>query len=186
MVRRLKYIGFLMALLLIVGGTLNVSRATNVTYHILTLPIDPTVYDYHMKSEITGWRLEAVKVIANNQSKLELPAQYKSPLATGFTYYKASDVAQYYEGTAQNLFDNGPIKGVLYQIKGEETPDDDGDDATPVGEGATLSGSTAEYYVVYTYNASNGIAKLDGSEHYNIKTKYKDNSKNWQDKGFIA
>ena len=175
-----------MALLLIVGGTLNVSRATNVTYHILTLPIDPTVYDYHMKSEITGWRLEAVKVIANNQSKLELPAQYKSPLATGFTYYKASDVAQYYEGTAQNLFDNGPIKGVLYQIKGEETPDDDGDDATPVGEGATLSGSTAEYYVVYTYNASNGIAKLDGSEHYNIKTKYKDNSKNWQDKGFIA
>ena len=173
-----------MAVLLMAGGAMNSVWATNVTYHILTLPIDPTVYDYHMKPGITGWRLEAVKVVANNQSTLELPMQYKSPLATGFTYYAVSDVTKYAGGTAQNLFDNGPIKGVLYMINGEdtETPDDD---PTPVSEGTILSGSTAEYYVVYTYNTSNSIAKLDGSVRYNIRTKYKDN-KIWKDKGFFA
>ena len=174
-----------MAFLLLAGGVMNSVWAAKVTYHILTLPINPSTYDYHMKPLVTGWRLEAVNVVVNNQTTVELPAQYKSPLATGFTYYKATDVTKYAGGTAQNLFDNGPIKGVLYMINGENTPDNDEDDATPVGEGATLSGSTAEYYVVYTYNASNGIAKLDGSVRYNIKTKYKSNG-TWNDKGFFA
>ena len=158
-----------------------------MTYHILTLPIDSVNrYNYHMKALVHGYRLEAVKVVVNNQSTVELPAQYKSPLVTpgSFKYYKADDVTKYSSGTAQNLFDNGPIKGVLYRINGEDT-DTPSDDPTPVSEGATISGGSAEYYVVYTYDASNEIAKLDGSVKYNIRTKYKDN-KVWKDRGFFA
>ena len=114
-----------MALLLMAGGAMQHAWATDVTYHILTLPIDPRVYDYKMKDAITGWRLEAVKVVAKGQSTLELPPHYQSPLATDFKYYKAADVSKYNNGAAQNLFDNGPIKGVLYKINGEDTPGDD-------------------------------------------------------------
>ena len=118
----------------------------------------------------------------DNQTTVGLPTQYKSPLATGFTYYNTSDITKYESGTAQNLFDNGPVKGVLYKVKGVDT-----DDPAPsdVSEGATISGNTAEYYVVYTYNASNTIAKLDGSVRYNIRTKYKDKG-TYKDKGFIV
>lgn len=174
-------------LLIFLSGTMNEAWAATVTYHILTLPIDSVNrYNHHMKAAVHGWRLEAVKVVANNQSTVELPAQYKSPLATGFTYYNASDVTKYSSGTAQNLFDNGPIKGVLYKITGEDTPTTE-DDPTPVSEGSTISSSTAEYYVVYTYNASNTIAQLNGLVRYNIKTKYRSNDKDtWKDKGFIA
>lgn len=136
-----------------------------------------------MKDFVTGWRLEAVKVVVNNQTTVELPAQYKSPLATGFTYYKTTDVTKYNTGTAQNLFDNGAIKGVLYKINGVDA-DTEGS-STPVAEGTTISGKTAEYYVVYTYNSSNEIAKLDGSVRYNIRTKYKEKGE-YKDKGFIA
>ncbi len=188
MKRIIQHIALIFALLLL-GGIANEAWATDVTYHILTLPIpDPSVpgnYNYHMKPGITGWRLEAFKVVVKGQTQLELPAQYKSPLATEFTYYNAADVDKDASGTAQDLFANGPIKGVLYQIAGEATPGDTSDDATPVAERTTLSGKTAEYYVVYTYNASNTIAKLDGSVKYNIRTKYKDN-KVWKDRGFIA
>lgn len=157
--------------------------ATDVTYHILTLPIDNSIY--HMKAEISGKRLEAFKITVKGQSTLELPAQYKSPLATGFTYYAASGVTV--SGSAVKLFDatNNQNKGYTYVVKGEDTSGDTSDDAIPVAEGTTLSGNTAEYYVVYTYNTSNTIAKLDGSVKYNIRTKYKDN-KVWKDRGFFA
>ena len=171
-------------LLMLLAGAQNSTWGATVTYHILTLPINPSVYDYHMKPEITGWRLEAVKVVAKNQTTVELPAEYKSPLATGFTYYNASDITKYSSGTPQSLFANGPVKGVLYKVTGEDTPST-ADDPTPVTEGTNISGSTAEYYVIYTYNASNEIAQLDGSVKYNIRTKYKDN-KEWKDRGFFA
>ena len=171
-------------LLLITGSITNEAWAATVTYHILTLPINPSYYDYHMEAFVTGWRLEAFKVVVNNQTTVGLPTQYKSPLATEFTYYNISDITKYESGTAQNLFANGPVKGVLYQITGENTVDP-ADDPTPVSEGATISGNTAEYYVVYTYNASNTIAKLDGSVRYNIRTKYKDKG-TYKDKGFIV
>ena len=130
--RHTRVFTFLLTLLLLCGGT-NQAWAATVTYHILTLPIDSVGrYNYHMKAIVHGWRLEAVKVVVNNQSTVELPAQYKSPLVTpgSFKYYKAEDVTKYSSGTAQNLFDNGPIKGVLYRINGEETPGDASDDAT--------------------------------------------------------
>lgn len=83
---------FTLLLLLLAGGTANEAWATTVTYHILTLPINPSVYDYHMKAAVTGYRLEAVKVVVNDQTTVELPAHYKSPLATGFTYYEPDGI----------------------------------------------------------------------------------------------
>lgn len=135
--------------------------AATVTYHILTLPIDPSRYDYHMKSEVTGHRLEAFKVVVNDQTTVELPAHYKSPLATGFTYYKPDDITK--GGSAISLYDGvANCKGFLYDVVASPTP---------VAEGTAITTNTAEYYVVYTYNASNTIAKLDGTVNYNISVK---------------
>ena len=160
-------------LLLLVGGIANEVWAATVTYHILTLPIEPsTRYDYHMKSAITGYRLEAVKIVVDNQTVVGLPPHYQSPLATGFKYYKPDGVTVV-DGSAIDLYDNGPAKGIRYRVKGEDTPANATDDAKPVAEGSVPYANTAEYYVVYTYNESNTIAKLDGSVNYNIGVKGK-------------
>ena len=152
----------LFALLLLFGGVVNEAWAAKVTYHILTLPIDNSIY--HMKSEVSGKRLEAVKVVVDNQSTVELPAHFKSPLATDFIYYKPEDITGH-GGSAVSLYDDFTSrKGVLYDVKASPTP---------VAEGTAINSSTAEYYVVYTYNASNTIAQLDGSVNYNIGVKGK-------------
>ena len=164
--KRYLHIIYILGLLLMVGSVSNVTWAATVTYHILTLPIpDPATpgnYDYHMKSEVIGHRLEAFKVVVDGTT-VELPAHYKSPLATGFTYYKPEDIDGH-GGSAVALYDGVVRKGVLYDVKASPTP---------VAEGTAISGTSAEYYVVYTYNESNTIAKLDGSVYYNIGVKGK-------------
>ena len=116
-----------MMLLLIAGSITNEAWAATVTYHILTLPIDPSYYDYHMKSGVTGHRLEAFKVVVDGTT-VELPAHYKSPLATGFTYYEPKDITGH-GGSAVSLYDGvADCKGVLYDVKTSPTP-------TPVAEG---------------------------------------------------
>ena len=76
---------FLLTLLLL-GGVANQAWATKVRYHILTLPFDVKNYNNTVvyKEDI---RVEALLVVVNDASTIELPAQYKSPLATGFQYY---------------------------------------------------------------------------------------------------
>ena len=185
------HIRLFVLLLLLLTAAPHQSWATDVTYHILTLPIDNTIY--HMKDEISGKRLEAFKITVKGQGTLELPAQYKSPLVLddpsnpndGFKYYEASDVTK---SSLVKLFDatTNSNKGYTYVVRGEDTPGDTSDDAAPVAEGTTLSVSTAEYYVVYTYTASNTIAKLDGSVKYNIKTIGYDNKNKEVEKGFFA
>ena len=146
----------------------NEAWAAKVTYHILTLPINNDIY--HMKDAVSGKRLEAVKIVVDNQTTVELPAHYKSPLATGFTYYEPKDI-EGHGGSAVSLYDGVTSrKGVLYEVKTSPTP-------VPVPEGTAIAGATAEYYVVYTYNTSNTIAKLDGTVNYNIGVK---------DKGFLS
>lgn len=154
----------LIFILLLLSGVVNEVWAAKVTYHILTLPIDNTIYS--MNSGVNGYRLEAIKVVIDNQASVELPAHYKSPLATGFTYYNPSDIT--IGSTVQIYANNSKTKGTLYDVK---------DGATPVAEGTVIEGTTAEYYVVYTYNSSNTIANLDGLSRYNIGIK---------NKGFLA
>ena len=166
-----RHIRTLLILLLIpLGGTINNAWAAKVTYHILTLPIDNDIY--HMKSEVSGWRLEAIKVVVDNADKVGLPPHYKSPLATDFTYYKASDITN--GGKAAALYDNNSAtKGVRYKVKGVDT--DDTPAPTPVEENSDIT--ETEYYVTYSYKTSNTILQLDGSVRYNLKIK---------NKGFLA
>ena len=172
--KQYRFIIRILLVFMLLAGAQNKVCATDVTYHILTLPIDNNIY--HMKAELSGKRLEAFKVTIKGQSQLELPAQYKSPLVGSFTYYAASDVTV--SGSAVKLFDatNNQNKAFYYTINGG---------ASAVGEGKTLSGNTADYYVVYTYNSSNEIAQLDGSVKYNIKAKGYDKGKDVE-KGFFA
>ena len=177
MVKRTKHIA-LVSILLLLCCMVNEAWAAKVTYHILTLPIDSTSrYNYHMKAAIHGHRLEAFKIVVDNQTTVELPAHYKSPLATNFKYYKPEDITI---GAVTKLFDNpnNPNKGIIYDIKA-------GSEAKNVAEGTVIAGTTAEYYVVYTYNESNTIAKLDGTVSYNIATMNKDKGV-YKDKGFFA
>ena len=177
MVKRTKHIA-LVSILLLLCCMVNEAWAAKVTYHILTLPIDSTSrYNYHMKAAIHGHRLEAFKIVVDNQTTVELPAHYKSPLATNFKYYKPEDITI---GAVTKLFDNpnNPNKGIIYDIKA-------GSEAKNVAEGTVIAGTTAEYYVVYTYNESNTIAKLDGTVSYNIATMNKDRGV-YKDKGFFA
>ena len=160
----------LIIFLLLLGGMKSESWAAKVTYHILTLPIvNPATegsYNWHMNPVVYDHRLEAVKIVVDNQTSVELPAHYKSPLATGFTYYAPSQIT--IGSTVQLYANNTNTKGTLYDVKGG---------ATTTAEGTAIPGTTAEYYVVYTYNTSNTIAKLDGTVRYNIGIK---------DKGYLS
>ena len=173
--KQYRHIAYFLLTLLLLGGAANKAWATDVTYHILTLPIDNRIY--HMKDEISGKRLEAFKVTIKGQSNLELPAAYKSPLVGSFTYYAASDVTE--SPSAVKLFDatNNSNSAYYYTINGG---------ASAVSEGTSLSGAKADYYVVYTYNASNTIAQLNGSVKYNIKAIGYDNKGKEVEKGFFA
>lgn len=169
---------FVLLLLLLMGGIANHAWATKVTYHILTLPIHQEAganfrYDYHMVSGVNGYRLEAIKVVVD-QSSVQLPDQFKSPLVSTYTYYPASaDIIKGNSGKALQLFANNTnTKGFIYQIKGVDNSDTP--TTSPVDEGTPISGDEAEYYVIYEYNeASNTIVKLDGSVNYNIGIKGK-------------
>ena len=175
--RHTRVFTFLLTLLLL-GSAASEAWATKVTYHILTLPIHQEAganfrYDYHMVSGVNGYRLEAIKVVVD-QSSVQLPDQFKSPLVSTYTYYpESADIIKGNSGSALQLFtNNNKTKGFIYQIKGVDTADTPA--PTPVDEGTSISGDEAEFYVIYDYNeASNTIVKLDGSVNYNIGIKGK-------------
>ena len=182
MIKRIRHIALILTLLLL-GGMVNEVWAYKVTYHILTLPFTTKNADGagNLTDRCTNIRVEAVKVVVNNTTKIGLPAHFKSPLATegSFKYYKAhvtkltkaspgnisadyfdaSDRAQIYQymTTRYELFvidgavNNGDLAEGNYNVENDVVDSD------------------CDIYVTYTYNPSNGIAKLDGSQEYNIK-----------------
>lgn len=141
---------------LLIGGMASEAWAYKVTYHILTLPMSSSTYN--IKSEHDGKRMEAIKVIVNNATTVELPDHFKSPLAKDFKYYESSQVTK--SETAVNLYDgnrHGSNKGYTYELVAE-----------PVEIASTDVTADREIYVTYDYNADNTIAKLDSSVNYNI------------------
>lgn len=143
-------------LLLLFGGMANLAWAYKVTYHILTLPMSSATYN--IKSDYDGKRMEAIRVIVNNATTVELPDHFKSPLAKDFKYYESSQVTK--SATAVNLYDGnryGSNKGYTYELVAE-----------PVKIASTDVTADREIYVTYDYKADNTIAKLDGSVNYNI------------------
>ncbi len=146
-------------LLLLLGGMGSEAWAYKVTYHILTLPINAS-WPGVTNTDYYTWSMEAVRTIVDDASTVgDLPAHFKSPLAKEFKFYQASDIDLYSSGTVQSIYANhSATKYILYKIKGG---------ATPLSEGAAVT-ADCDIYVTYEYNAANTIAKLDGSEAYNI------------------
>ena len=144
---------------LLLAGAQNLVWAATVTYHVLTLPMSSSVYN--IKYTHDGKRLEAIQVKVDNATSIELPVQFKSPLATNFKYYKADQVTK--SATAENLYDNGSNKAYIYELKATPTETPEGD---PVS-------SNIDIYVTYDYiyaasEEGNTIAKLNASANYNI------------------
>ena len=161
-----RHITLSLLLVLLLGSVSNSAWAYRVTYHVLTLPINST--ETHMVSDVNGKRLEAIKVFVDNATTIELPAHFKSPLATNFKYYKADQVDKIDSHTNLRLHEGSDrVKGYIYSLK---------DGAEETAEGATVD-ANMDIYVTYDYvGNSNAIAKLDGSVSYNIGAK----------KGFLA
>ena len=146
---------------LLLAGAANQAWAIKAYYHILTLPINTTegYNTYHLNDDFNTYRLEAVRIMVDNATIVELPAAYKSPLAKNFKYYyddginvtKAAAVAMY------NFSEKN--KSLRYAIAG----------AAVETEEKTLITSTKDVhiYVTYEYDDSKGL-KLDGTENYNI------------------
>ena len=153
----------LLLTLLLLGGMVNEAWAYKVTYHVLTLKIDADAA--HMVDAVDGKRLEAVRAIVDNATSIELPAHFKSPLATNFKYYAADQV----EASAVTELHSGSnrVKGIIYNLI---------DGAKETAEGAAVN-ANMDIYVTYDYvGNSNSIAKLDGTGKYIIGVK----------KGFLA
>ena len=130
--------------------------AYKVIYHILTLPIDNSIY--HMNGSenvLNGKRLEAVRVVDNNATKVNLPEAYKSPLAKNFKYYESTNVTKY---DAVTMYNSTKNKSCYYTITAE--------DAGHNIENADVT-DDIDVYVTYEYDDSKGIA-LDGSAEYNL------------------
>ena len=154
-----------MLTLLLLGGMANSAWAYKITYHILTLPMTAD-RPGNTKSEYYTWRMEALRVIVDNVTTLQpLPNHFQSPLAENFQYYADESVTKY-AGAQQIYAYHSQNKYYLYKITGEDTPDD-ADNQAPLTIGDPIT-SNCNIYVTYDYNATNTIAKLDGSENYNI------------------
>ena len=156
--RHTRVFTFLLTLLLLCGVANQAWAAGyKVTYHILTLPIDNRIY--HMSTTLDGKRLEAVRVVDNNATTVNLPDAYKSPLATNFKYYESDNVTK--EGPVR-MYDWGD-KDMTYHY----TINDESDEKNKGG--STVESNDIHIYVTYEYNAENGIVDLGGTlEEYNL------------------
>lgn len=143
---------------LLIGGMASEAWAYKVTYHILTLPMSSSTYN--IKSEFNNKRMEAIRVIVNNATTVELPDHFKSPLAKDFMYYADTEVTK--SANAEELYEHGnrhgKVKGYIYELNASPTP-------TAKGTAVTAN---MDIYVTYSYDEDNTIAKLDGTKDYNI------------------
>lgn len=142
----------LLMLLLLVEGFANEAWAAKVTYHVLTLPF--TTKNDDGSNYKTNIRVEAIRVIVDNGTQVELPAHFKSPLAKNFAYYDANVVTQ--SANPEQIYPNNSTKAYTYTVSG-----------SPMTPGSSIT-TDKHIYVTYEYDTSNTIAKLDGTKTYNI------------------
>lgn len=175
--RYVQHIALILTMLLL-GGIINEVWAVKVTYHILTLPFDVKNKD----GETYKWtavRVEALRC-TSTEDNIGLPAEFKSPLATNFRYYRGVTCSH----SNTMLYDNDgdgnnkvqPLS-VTYDIY-EET---DLTGATLLNLSSPVAAEDGEHiYVTYDYigndPAVNKMLLLNGSQSYNIKI-YKDDNK---------
>ncbi|MBE6258775.1 MAG: hypothetical protein E7103_12610, partial [Prevotella sp.] len=151
-----QHIALIFTLLLLGGMGNEAWAAYKVTYHILTKPIDNSIY--HLANDFSGKRLEAVRVVDNNATTVELPAAFKSPLATNFKYYQSGDNVTKSPTAVEMYSYNARNKSYYYSIENVA------DSITRASYSIT---GNIDVYVTYDYDTSKGIM-LDGSVNYNI------------------
>ena len=156
-----RYITLVITLLLL-GGIANEAWAYKVTYHILTKPIDNSIYHLDGSDGVfSGKRLEAVRIVDKNatgSTKVGLPAVYKSPLAKNFRYYLSEKVNKSASAVAMYAY-SGTNKSYHYTIANE---------ADSITRDSYSITENIDVYVTYEYDAANSIYKLDGSKDYNL------------------
>ena len=142
-----RYITLVITLLLL-GGMTNEAWAYKVTYHILTKPIDNSIY--HLNDDFSGKRLEAVRVVDNNATTVDLPAPYKSPLAKNFKYYDFADGKVSKSANAVAMYNyNAKNKSYYYSIE---------DDATDIADNAVSA--NMDVYVTYDYDDTRELCSM--------------------------
>ena len=158
--RHTRVFTFLLTLLLL-GSAASQAWAIKAYYHILTLPINTTdgYNTYHLNVDFNGFRLEALRVMVDNAQIVELPAAYKSPLATNFKYYYDDGTNVTKEAAIEMYNFSTKNKSRRYAIAGAAVATTE---KTPIS-----STKDVHIYVTYEYDATKGV-KLDGTENYNI------------------
>ena len=109
--KQYRHIAYFLLTLLLLAGVANQAWAqTEVTYHILALPMNHATGTKNTNASYDGFRVEAVKVVAQS-STIVLPDHFKSPLAKNFTYYAADFVTK---GSVVAIYPNQ--SGAKYQL----------------------------------------------------------------------
>jgi len=165
----------LVVLMLLLGGMVNEAWAGyKVTYHILTLPFTTQNADGsgNLSNRFSGIRVEAIRVIVDDATTVGLPPHFMSPLAENFKYYASANVTRQTASNftnPQNTYFDGNGRAQIYQYMTTKydlyaiTTD------SPIDPADYTISSDQDIYVTYTYKTDNTIAKLDGSQNYNIK-----------------
>ena len=170
---RVKYIATIFSLLLL-GSMVNEALAHTVTYHILTLPFSTKNSDdgVNLTDRFTNIRVEAIRVIVDDATTVGLPSHFISPLAENFKYYASANVTRQTASdfsNPQNTYFDGNGRAQIYQYMSTKydlyaiTTD------SPINPAEYTIISDQDIYVTYTYKTDNTIAKLNGSQDYNIK-----------------
>ena len=170
---RIKHIVLILTMLLL-GGITNEAWGYKVTYHILTLPFTTknSSDGVNLTDRFTNIRVEAIRVIVDDATTVGLPPHFMSPLAENFKYYASANVTRQTASNftnPQNTYFDGNGRAQIYQYMTTKydlyaiTTD------SPINPADYTISSDQDIYVTYTYKTDNTIAKLDGSQHYNIK-----------------
>ena len=171
---KIHIIRIIALLLLLAGGVSNVAWAKKVTYHILTKPFN--VRNYNNSGDYKTYiRVEALQC-TSEESTVGLPAQFVSPLAKNFRYWKTAtstyDFLYDYNHSGTKII---ATKYYIYQCEEANAYACLSNEINPAETSTNDEGFPNDIYVTYEYindgesvSYKNNILELDGETHYNV------------------
>ena len=166
---------FALLLLLVMAGSIsNEAWAKKVTYHILTKPF--TVRNYNNTGDYkANIRVEALQC-TSEESTVGLPAQFVSPLAKNFRYWKTAtstyDFLYDYNHSGTKII---ATKYYIYQCEEANAYACLSNEINPAETSTNDEGFPNDIYITYEYindgesvSYKNNILELDGETHYNV------------------
>lgn len=153
--------GVLLLLLLVAGGIGNEALA-KVTYHILTLPFTTKKSD---GTDRGTYIVEALRC-TSDELTVGLPDYFKSPLATNFTYYAATNVKR--NGVLESAGGSDARSQIYERIITTYDTYEIVDVNAKLTEGASID-DNSHVYVTYTYDNATSPINLNGYEGRTIE-----------------